>query len=103
MIGWCRDRRRPRSPLTVTKRSGRHAYSLKPLEARVGGVGIHVFLPGVSVRSWLNPFRVSDGVWLCIPAPPTLFCCARKITAKDTGVQQFSLGHLRGDRRFAFA
>jgi hypothetical protein len=36
----------------------------------------------VSVRSWLSPFRVSEDVWLSIPAPPTLFCCAAIVSRK---------------------
>jgi hypothetical protein len=52
------------SPLTLA--------GLVSADLNVGGVGIQGVLPRVSVRAWLSPFRVSDGVWVSIPAPPTL-------------------------------
>jgi hypothetical protein len=43
---------------------------------RSAGLVFKSSYPGTRCVSWLNPSRVSVGVWVSIPAPPTLFCYA---------------------------
>jgi hypothetical protein len=78
---------------------GGHAHNCcrRPSKSRRGW---HSSLPaGASVRSWLGPFRVSDGVWVSIPAPPTLFCCAVSVCANLVDVQAFSRNRRESGRR----